>query len=118
MTKKSLAVVGLSVAALACSYFYAVAPHHSWADPESAQGLLDKADALSWTNRWAAAAPLYARALTLFQKENRPAKALYAEVSELPVDESISAAAKIRRLDDALATETAGSSKLCPIAPI
>ena len=92
---------------LACGYFYAIAPHHSWANPESAQGLLDKADALSWTNRWAAAAPVYAKATTLFQKEHQPAKALYAEVSELPVDESISVAAKIRRLDEALSTSAA-----------
>ncbi len=105
--KKALGIVGVSTAVLACGYFYAIAPHHSWANPESAQGLLDKADALSWTNRWAAAAPVYAKATTLFQKEHQPAKALYAEVSELPVDESISVAAKIRRLDEALSTSAA-----------
>jgi CHAT domain-containing protein len=110
VTKKRLGIVGLNVAALACGYFYAVPPYHSWAAPESAQGSLDKADALSWTNRWAAAAPLYARASALFQNENQPAKALYAEVSEFPVDESISVTAKIRRLDDALATESAKDS--------
>lgn len=105
--KKVLAASAISLAALLAAYGIAVAPRKSSAAPESAQGLLDRADALSWTNRWAAAAPVYAKASTLFQKENQPAKALYAEVSELPVDESISVAAKIRRLDDALADKAA-----------
>lgn len=105
--KKVLAASAISIAALLAAYGIAVAPHQSSAPPESAQGLLDKADTLSWTNRWAAAAPVYSKAAFLFQKENQPSKALYAEVSELPVDESISVAAKIRRLDDALATKEA-----------
>lgn len=107
LRKKFLATTGITVASLLIAYGIAVVPHHSWAAPESAQGLLDRADALSWTNRWAMAAPVYAKAADLFHKENQPAKALYAEVSELPADESTSVAAKIRHLNEALTTKPA-----------
>src|ERR1700730_7177176 len=46
-------------------YYYAITPHHSSAPPESAEGLLDRADTLAWGNRWAEAQLLYARAQRL-----------------------------------------------------
>jgi CHAT domain-containing protein len=79
----------------------------SLAPPQSAQALLDKADALSWTNRWALAQPVYAQAAGLFRQANQPAKVLYAETSELPADESTSVAAKILRLNEALGSDAA-----------
>ncbi len=108
--KKTAAVSIVGIAALLIMYGIAVAPHPSLAPPESAQGLLDKADVLSWTNRWVLAQPLYAKAAVLFRKENQPAKALYAEVSELPADESTSVAVKILHLNEALNTEAAQDS--------
>ncbi len=108
--KKTAAVSIVGIAALLIMYGIAVAPHPSLAPPESAQGLLDKADVLSWTNRWVLAQPLYAQAAVLFRKERQPAKALYAEVSELPAEESTSVAVKILHLNEALNTEAAQDS--------
>ena len=105
--KKLVEISALIVACSLSAYAIAVAPHHSWAAPESAEGLLDKADALSWTNRWVIAAPVYARASVLFKQNHQGAKALYAEVSQFPADESTSVATKIRRLDEALKTKAA-----------
>ena len=105
---KKIAVVSVSgIAVLLIAYGIAVSPHPSLAPAQSAQGLLDKADALSWTNRWALAQPVYAQAAGLFRQSNEPAKVLYAEVSELPADESTSVAAKILRLNKALSTDAA-----------
>ena len=70
------------------AYYYAIIPHHSAAPPESAQGLLDRADDLAWGNQWAASEPLYKRAESLFVIQGRPSKALYAHVSQIPPDES------------------------------
>ena len=102
--KRTLATFGTVVAALALGYIAAVSPHHSSAAPQSAEGLLDRADSLSWTNRWAEARPLYASAAAFFRKQNQPSKALYAEVSEIPADESSSISANILRLTEALTT--------------
>jgi hypothetical protein len=44
------------------AYFYLVYPHHNSASPESAEGLLDRADTLAWGNRWIDAQPLYKHA--------------------------------------------------------
>lgn len=52
---------GTIVVVLGCAYFYAIAPHHSFAPPESAAGLLERADELAWGNEWAEAQPLYAK---------------------------------------------------------
>ncbi len=106
--RKKIAAVSVSgIAGLLIAYGIAVAPHPSLAPAQSAQGLLDKADALSWTNRWALAQPVYARAAGLFRQENQPAKVLYAEASELPADESTSVAAKILQLNDDLRSDAA-----------
>ena len=56
-------------------YYYAITPHHTSAPPESAEGLLDRADTLSWVNRWAEAEPLYRRAEALFTAQRNPSKA-------------------------------------------
>jgi CHAT domain-containing protein len=101
--RKTATVTGLAIALVGGAYFYAVTPHHSSAPPDSADGLLDKADTLSWGNRWAEAQPIYAKASQLFRLQNRPSKALYAAVSEIPADESVSAPATILRLTQDLA---------------
>jgi hypothetical protein len=89
--RKIITIFGIAIALVVGTYFYAVTPHHSSAPPDSADGLLDKANTLSWDNRWADAQPIYAKASQLFKLQNRPSKALYAAVSEIPADESVSA---------------------------
>ena len=96
--------IAVAVGGLGGAYWYAITPHHSFAPSASAEGLLYRADTLSWTNRWAEARPVYARAAELFTTAHQPAKALYASVSEIPSDESTSAATNILRLTQALNT--------------
>lgn len=84
------------------SYFYAVTPHHSFAPPESAEGLLDRADSLAWGNRWTDAQPLYEKAQHLFAAQKRASKALYSQVSQMPPDESGSIRDKIVQLTEDL----------------
>lgn len=79
----------------------------SFRSPESAQSLLDRADALSWGNRWVKAKPLYERAAEAFSAENERSKALYAKVSEIPADESISAQQYVLLLTNDLKTRDA-----------
>ena len=50
------------------------------------EGLLKRADDLAWKNDWVGARPLYERARIGFLQQHQPANALYAEVSEIPVD--------------------------------
>jgi CHAT domain-containing protein len=88
-------------------YFYAVTPHRINADPESAQGLLERADVLAWNNRWAEARPLYQRAQVLFIRQADAPKALYASVSQIPPDQSIDIPAAIRMLTTDLALPAA-----------
>jgi hypothetical protein len=96
--KRIAAAIGIAFALLGGAYFYAVTPHHSSAPPESAEGLLDRADTLAWGNRWPDAQPLYAKAQHLFAAQKQPSKALYAEVSQVPPDESGSLPSKILQL--------------------
>ena len=84
------------------AYFYAVTPHHSSASPESAEGLLDRADSLAWGNRWTDAQPLYKKAQHLFANQKQLSKALYAQVSQIPPDESGSIRDKIVQLTEDL----------------
>lgn len=100
--KKPLAVIGLTLLVLGGGYEVAVSSQLSSAQPESAEGLLDRADKLSWNNRWAEARPFYQYAAQLFSAHGQSAQALYATVSEIPADESVSAAANILRLSEAL----------------
>jgi len=93
---------GMILVVLGCAYFYAIAPHHSSAAPESAAGLLARADELAWGNEWAEAQPLYAKAELLFESQHQPSKALYAQVSQVPPNESVSVPATILRLTEDL----------------
>src|SRR5271168_1284477 len=86
--KRILAVFGVTLVVLGSTYFYLISPHHSSAPPESAEGLLDRADTLAWGNRWADAQPLYHRAEQMFRGQHEFSKALYAHVSQIPPDES------------------------------
>ena len=105
--KRSAAVLGITIIVFGGAYYYAITPHHSFAPPESAEGLLDRADTLSWGNKWAEAQPLYARAEKLFASEGKGSKALYAHVSQVPPDETVSAHTNILRLTEELATPEA-----------
>ncbi len=93
---------GTIVVILGCVYFYAIAPHHSFTPPESAAGLLERADELAWGNNWAEAQPLYARAEHLFDAQHQTPKALYAQVSQIPPNESVSIPGTILRLTEDL----------------
>ncbi len=105
--KEVLATCFFSLVGLGGAYFYGITPPHSFAPPESAQGLLDRADLLSWGNRWAEAKPLYEQAATKFTQQGETSKALYAAVSEIPVDETVSASTYIFRLTNDLKTPEA-----------
>jgi len=87
---------------LGCTYFYTTTSHHSSAAPESAAGLLERADELVWGNEWAEAQPIYAKAERLFESQHQPSKALYAQVSKAPPNESISVSGTILRLTENL----------------
>ena len=109
---KTLAISGLIAIITATGvYNYAVAPHHSTAPPASAQGLLDRADALAWGNRWADAASLYRDAETRFLSQHQPSKALYARVSQIPPNESVSIPATILILTQDLARPEAADQE-------
>ena len=115
MTRARLFRIGKRIAAIFVTglvlmigaYYYAVTPHRSGANPESAQGLLERADALAWNNRWAEAKPLYLRAQNLFSKQGNASKALYASVSQIPPDEAIDIPAAIWSLTADLAQPAA-----------
>jgi len=90
IVKRIFATLGITCLVAGGAYFYAFIPHHSSAPPESAEGLLDRADSLAWGNRWADALPLFQKAQQLFLSQHQPSKALYAQVSQIPTDESVS----------------------------
>jgi CHAT domain-containing protein len=90
IVRKIFATLGITLLVAGCAYYYAITPHHSSAPPESAEGLLDRADTLAWGNRWADALPLYQKAQQLYTKQHQPSKALYAQVSQSPPNESVS----------------------------
>lgn len=52
--------------------------------PESAEGLLNRADQMAWVNNWVGASLLFAKAEEIFRKRGDEKHALYAEVSEIP----------------------------------
>src|ERR1700723_915453 len=107
--KRILAVFGVTLVVLGSTYFYLISPHHSSAPPESAEGLLDRADTLAWGNRWADALPLYQNAQQLYTKQHQPSKALYAEVSQIPPNESVSIPATLWTLTQDLARPEAAN---------
>jgi CHAT domain-containing protein len=100
--KKVFVALGVATLGLALAYGIAISPKHSFAPAESAQGLLDRADMLSWSNQWVEARPLYAESAKLFRQKGSAAKALYADVSEIPADESMSIPATLLHLKEAL----------------
>ena len=104
LTRRSVSILvfvgALTVAVVAVKLYYRHVQHHA---SGKAQDLLDAADALSWNNRWADAAPLYGQAERLFLAEGHRSKALYARVSQLiPGYESSSLPGTIDKLIDDL----------------
>ncbi len=77
-------LVGVSAAVIAIGIGCGIALHQP--NASSPDGLLKRADDLAWKNQWIAAQPLYERARIGFLQQHQPAKALYAEVSKIPVD--------------------------------
>lgn len=61
---------------------------HRTAGRQSAESFIERADALSWNNRWEEARPLYREAEAIFAARGDAAKSLYASVSQIPPDES------------------------------
>ena len=90
-------------------YFYVITPHPSSAPPDSAQALLDRADSLSWGNRWIDAEPLYKRAEQMFAAQGQSSKALYAQVSQIPPNESVDLPATIWALTQDLTLSAAAN---------
>ncbi len=102
LVRRTAAYAAIVGAVAATFWVYAITPHPSSAPPESADGLLDRADTLAWGHRWADATPLYAKAQQLFLDQHRPSKALYVAVSQIPADESVSLQNKILLIRDDL----------------
>jgi CHAT domain-containing protein len=103
IVRKILATLAITLLVAGCAYYYAITPHHSSAPPESAEGLLDRASTLAWGNRWADALPLYQKAQKLYTSQHELSKALYAQVSQIPPNESVSVPATIWELTQDLA---------------
>jgi CHAT domain-containing protein len=109
--KRVAVTFAITVAVIGAAYYYAITPHRPSTPPQSAESFLFQADTLSWGNRWEDALPLYRRAQQLFLSQHNASKALYAEVSEIPPDESVSIRQTILRLDRDLATPEAQDSE-------
>src|ERR1035438_7493310 len=109
--KRIVVIFVVALAILTGGYYYAVTPHHGTADPESADGLIERANTLSWNNRWAEARPLYRRAEILFAAKRDTSKALFASVSQIPPDESIDIPAAIWSLTADLAQPGASDAE-------
>ena len=103
IVKKIFATLGIMFLVAGGVYYYAITPHHSSAPPDSAAGLLDRADTLAWGNRWADALPLYQKAERLYTSQHELSKALYARVSQIPTNESVSIPATLWALTQDLA---------------
>jgi hypothetical protein len=106
--KRVAVAFAITVAVIGAADYYAITPHRRPSAPhQSDESLLFQADTLSWGNRWEDALPLYRRAQQLFLSQHNASKALYAEVSEILPDESISIRQPILRLPRDLATPEA-----------
>jgi tetratricopeptide (TPR) repeat protein len=103
IVKRIFATLGIMFLVAGGVYYYAITPHHSSAPPDSAAGLLDRADTLAWGNRWADALPLYQKAERLYTSQHELSKALYAQVSQIPTNESVSIPATLWALTQDLA---------------
>src|SRR5579875_361744 len=109
--KTRILVTSASALVVALGVGYGLHVLH-WPKPSSPEGLIQQADALAWKNQWLAAQPVYERARTLFVQQHRPAEALYAEVSEIPVDvEHTNVPLQIERLTEDLQRPEAGNEK-------
>jgi tetratricopeptide (TPR) repeat protein len=99
-TKRASLYGFLLTLALLITALAAIVVRHGRRRLEGPDGILERADQLAWLGNWDEAAPLYSLAETLFVQENRPAKALYARVSQLPASaESISLPVQIQQLN-------------------
>jgi hypothetical protein len=79
---------------------------------DSAGALLRRADELSWNGNWFAAAPLYRQAEIKYAAEGNRAKALYAQVSQIPARaESVSLADTIYALNQDLSKPDAADAE-------
>ncbi len=70
---------------LGCVYFYPITPHLSSAPSESAVGLLERADELSWGKQVGGSAAALCESGHLFEVQNQPSEALYAQVGALAI---------------------------------
>lgn len=77
------------------AYFYAVTAHRPHVPLGSAEDLLFRADILAWDDRWEEAATLYKRAEDLFRAQRNESRALYANVSQIPPNQSVDIPATI-----------------------
>jgi CHAT domain-containing protein len=109
IVRRIFATLGITLLVVGCAYYYAITPHHSSAPSESAEGLLDRADTFAWGNRWADALPLYQKAQQLYTNQHEPSKALYAQVSQIPPNESVSVPATLWALTQDLARPEAAN---------
>ncbi len=78
---------------------------------ESPSGKLHRADTLAWVNRWNEAKPLYVEAAQAFRSQSQLGEALYAEVSQIPADQSVDLPATIWTLTQDLAKPEASDPK-------
>jgi CHAT domain-containing protein len=79
--------------------------------PGSPEELVARADELAWNNDWAGAAPLYAKAETLFREKGDASHGLYAQVSRVPLlMETTSLPALIAELNSDLKLAAASDS--------
>jgi hypothetical protein len=101
--RRIAALSAIILSFVTAAFYYALCVDQFASKTNSAAGLLNHADTLAWGNRWVEARPLYAQAAALFQAQNQPWKALYATVSEIPADESVSIPGKILQLTTDLA---------------
>lgn len=60
--------------------------HRTMAPADFADGLLERTDAFSSNNRRTEAKFIYAKAALFFTAQDRPGKAQYATVNEIPAD--------------------------------
>jgi CHAT domain-containing protein len=82
--------------------------HHAQKQRNGPDAILERADHLAWLGNWMQAAPLYKVAEALFIQQHLPAKALYAQVSQIPaVSETSSLSRQIALLSEDLASPAA-----------
>ena len=87
--KRITATLGVFLVIASGSYFYAISPHHTSAPGGIGRWLARSNGDFGLGNLRVPAAMLYAKAERLFVAENRTDKALYAEVSQLPLMTSL-----------------------------